>query len=175
MPPIAVILIITVVVVIVAAIVTYYVLRFMRGSIKLTLLRTAFNPGETISGSFDLQTKKTIEGKKLVVRLIGTKKTTTGHGDNKKTRTEEIYRDEVVLEGEKQYPAGHAATHEFEINTPNTGSSDFMNSALGQALTGAMRLLSDRRTRLKWKVEARLDAKGIDLAASKTISINMPR
>jgi hypothetical protein len=40
-------------------------------------------------------------------------------------------------------------------------------------LVSAFRLLSDRRTRIKWKIEVRLDAKGIDLAASKSIQLNL--
>ena len=53
----------------------YYVVRFMRGSIKLSLARTMFNQGDTIAGSFELLTKKAIEGNKLVVSLIGVKVT----------------------------------------------------------------------------------------------------
>jgi hypothetical protein len=158
---------------VILAIIAYYVIRFMRGSIKLSLPRTAFNPGDTITGSFDLQAKKAIQGNKLIVSLIGVQITEYYEDGKKRTRKREIYRDEVVIEETKAYPAGHASKHKFKIATPNTGSSEFMNSGIGQAITGALRLLSDRRTRLKWKVEARLDAKGVDLAASKSVSINI--
>ena len=155
------------------AVVAYYVIRFMRGSIKLSLPRTAFNPGDSITGGFDLYAKKAIQGNKLIVSLIGVQVTESYEDGKKRTRSREIYRDEVLIEEAKAYPAGHTSQHQFEIATPNTGASEFMNSALGQTLTGALRLLSNRRTRLKWKVEARLDAKGVDLATSTSVSINI--
>ncbi|MCP4375764.1 MAG: hypothetical protein GY794_06265 [bacterium] len=157
----------------IAAAVAYYIVRFMRGSIKLSMVRTAFNPGDTITGSFDLVTKKAIQGNKLIVSLIGVKVTKTYEGDEQRTRSQEIYRNEVVIEEARQYPGGHTAKHEFEIPTPNTNTSDAKNSAMGQALTSALRLLGNKQTRIKWKVEARLDAKGVDLAASKSISLNV--
>jgi len=160
---------------VIAAVIAYYVIRFMRGSIKLSLPRTAFNPGEAITGSFELLTKKPIEGNKLIVSLIGVQVTESYENGKKRTRTREIYRNEVLVEEAKAYPAGHTSEHQFEIATPNTGAPEFANSALGQTLMSALRLLSNRRTRLKWKVEARLDAKGVDLATSKSVSINMPQ
>jgi hypothetical protein len=155
-------------------VIIYFVLRFMRGSIKLTMPQTSFGAGQMISGSFDLLTKKAIQGNQLVVTLRGVKVTEYRDNDgDKKTRTDEIYRDQVVLEAARQYPAGHSVRHDFQIPTPNVQSPEFMNSGLGQTLVSAFRLLSDRRTRIKWKIEARLDAKGIDLADSQTVQLNL--
>jgi len=95
-------IIIVAVVLIVGGIAAYYIARFMRGSIKLSMVRTAFGPGEMIEGSFDLLTKKTLQGNKLVVRLIGTREERTRDSDgDTKTRWREFYRDEVVLEEAK--------------------------------------------------------------------------
>ena len=112
----------------------YYVARFMRGSIKLTLPRTAFNPGDSITGSFDLQTKKLIQGNKLIASLIGTKVTKTYRDGKSSTHSHEIYRDEVLIEEATMYRAGHLATHEFELTAPNSGAPDFMNSSLAKRL-----------------------------------------
>lgn len=157
------------------AVAAYYIARLMRGKITLFMPRTTFNPGDTITGTLDLHTKKAIEGNKLIVSLIGQQVTKTfkegksgGH-----SRTTEVYRDEVLLEEAKAYPAGSTSTHPFEISAPDMNTPEFLNSAAGQALTVAFRLLSNRSTRFKWKVEGRLDAKGIDLAASKPVVINI--
>ena len=158
---------------VVAAVAAYYIIRFMRGSIKMTLPQTGFNPGQNITGSFDLETKKAIEGNKLIVSLIGVQVTEYYEDGKKRTRKREIYRNEVLLEDAKTYPAGHTSTHQFEIDTPNTNAPEFMNSAIGKTLAGALQLLSDRRSRLKWRVEARLDAKGVDLATSKSVSLSV--
>lgn len=159
--------------VVIVGLAVYYLMRFMRGSIKMTLTQTAFNPGDTIKGSFDLLTKKPIEGNKLIVSLIGTQVTKTKDGDNTRSDTREIYRNEVLIEEEKVYRAGYTARYDFELPTPNTGAQEFLNSTAGQAITAAFSLLGNRRVELKWRVEARLDAKGIDLATSKRINIHM--
>ena len=118
--------------------------------------------------------QKSIQGNQLVVTLRGTKVTEYRDNDgDKKTRSDEIYRDQVVLEAAREYPAGYSAKYDFQIATPNVQSPEFMNSGIGQTLVSAFRLLSDRRTRIKWKIEARLDAKGIDLAASKSLQLNL--
>jgi len=156
----------------VIALIAYYVARFMRGAIKLSLPLTALNPGDTITGSFDLHTKKAIQGNKLIVSLIGTQVTKTYEDGKTRTRSQEIYRDEVLVEDARSYPAGFTATYNLEVSTPNMQSPEFLNSTVGQALTTAVRLLSNRSTHLKWKVEARLDAKGVDLATAKSVSIN---
>lgn len=168
------IIICTVLLLLLLAAVVYYFMRFMRGSITLTMPQTSFGPGQVVSGSFDLITKQAVQGNQLVVTLKGIKVTEYRDNDgHKKTRTDEIYRDQVVLEAARQYPAGHSVRHDFQIPTPNVQSPEFMNSGLGQTLVSAFRLLSDRQTRIKWKIEARLDAKGIDLADSQTIQLNL--
>ena len=168
------IIICTVLLLLLLAAVVYFFMRFMRGSIKLALPQTSFGAGQMISGSFNLLTKKAIQGNQLVVTLRGVKITEYRDNDgDKKTRTDEIYRDQVVLEAARQYPAGHSVRHDFQIPTPNVQSPEFMNSGLGQTLVSAFRLLSDRQTRIKWKIEARLDAKGIDLADSQTVQLNL--
>jgi hypothetical protein len=164
----------------IVAVIAYYIARFLRGSITLSLPRTVFNPGDTITGSFDLLTKKPIEGNKLSVSLIGIKVTKThrggGHeGATRRTHSEEIYRDELLVEEARSYQAGHTSQYEFELAVPNTSEPKFMSSALGQTLTAALGFLSNKSTRLKWNVEAQLDAKGVDLVATKAVTINMKR
>jgi predicted small secreted protein len=155
------------------AVVTFYIVRFMRGSIKLLLPRTTFNPGDTITGSFDLVTKKPIQGNKLTVSLVGVQVTRTYEDGKTRTRSHEIYRHETLVEEGRAYPAGHTARHNFEIIAPDTSAPEFLNSPLGKTLTAALHLLSNRNTYLKWKVEARLDASGADLVSSTQVSINM--
>jgi hypothetical protein len=154
-----------------AAVIIYHILRYLRGSIKLSLPCTAFNPGDAIAGSFELMTKKEIQGNKLIVSLIGMKTVRTRHEGKTRTRTEEVYRDEVVIEGEKNYFAGYTATYAFQVKAPNLQAPDFLNSQVGQILGATIRLLSDQSSGITWKVEARLDAKGVDLATSRPVSI----
>jgi hypothetical protein len=77
----------------------------------------------------------------------------------------------VVIEGEKNYFAGYTATYAFQVRAPNLQAPDFLNSQVGQILGATIRLLSDQSSGITWKVEARLDAKGVDLATSRPVSI----
>jgi hypothetical protein len=159
---------------VVLSIAAYYIIRFMRGSIKLSLPKTIFNPGDTISGSFELQTKKDLEGNKLLISLIGVEITKSYHNGKQRTHTHEIYRDSVIVEEARPYPAGYLANYTFSIQAPDqqAPASELLNSTIGKTLTAAFQLLGNRSSQLKWKIEARLDAKGVDLATSKAISIN---
>jgi hypothetical protein len=42
-------------------------------------------------------------------------------------------------------------------------------------LSAASYLLGNSHARIKWRVEARLDAKGVDLVKSTPVTINFPR
>jgi len=154
------------------AIAGFQIARYLRGSIKLSLPQTAYDPGSDIKGSFELKTRKAIEGKRLIVSLIGNEVTETRRDGKTETRQQEIYRNEKIIEGERAYQAGYENKYDFEIPAPKASAPEFMNSPLAGALASAASLLSNRRTRIQWKLEARLVAKGIDLVGSKRISIN---
>jgi hypothetical protein len=166
-------LIVGVIAAIVIAIALYFLLRFLRGSIKMYLMNTSVNSGDVIKGNFELHTKKEIQGNRLVVELIGSK-VTKHRKDNgeTETRTHEIYRHGVTIENQKLYPAGFKEKYDFKLPTPNSNTSDSMNSELGEALTAALSFVSDRQTYVKWKVEARLDAEGVDLVDTEKVNIN---
>lgn len=150
--------------------IVYYIMRMMRGSITITLPRTAFNPGESIAGSFELKTRKNVEGQRLYVALIGQQVTETQ--ENGETETREVYRDEQTLEEARIYEAGARRRYDFRMQAPSIEMPEFMQSGLGKALVMGARLLGGSRQRMRWKIEVRLEAKGIDLASSKKVSIN---
>ena len=161
---------------VVLAVAAYYIMRFMKGSMKLTLPRTTFGAGEAITGSFELLVKKPIEGKKLIVSLIAKEVETYYRNGKRHTRTHEVYRDEKIIEEARSYHPGHKATHEFEIQAPGDGSSQAQvpDNAIAQTIVGVAKALGAGRRRLKWRVEARLDAKGVDLATSTKVMVNLP-
>ena len=110
----------SVLILVLLGVVVYFVLRFLRWFHQTDHAANLLGAGQMISGSFDLLTKKSIQGNQLVVTLRGVKITEYRDNDgDKKTRTDEIYRDQVVLEAARQYPAGHSARHDFQIPTPN--------------------------------------------------------
>lgn len=149
----------------------YYIARYLKGSIALSLPRTAFNPGEQIEGSFQLLTRKEVNGNNLTAVLVATE-TTRERGYNGKTRTHtrEIYRSGQTLEQARVYPAGYSAAYQFKIPVPGEQSLGGTDSILGQAFN----MLNSFGRRISWRVEVRLDAEGVDLASSKSVSVNRP-
>ena len=63
-------IIIGIAIAIVAAIVGYHVLRYMKGSLKLTIGRSTANSGELLTGTVTLEIKKATSGL-LKVSLVG--------------------------------------------------------------------------------------------------------
>ena len=155
----------------IAAIVAYNVARARRGSIEVSLPSTAFKPGDVIAGSFELHAKQPIEGRRLVVSLIGTQVTKTREDGKTRSRSSEIFREEKLIEDAREYPAEHRETHPFEIEVPDAVLPEQLNSPLGKALASGLRFAGASQTHLRWRIEARLVAKGIDLIASRRVSI----
>ena len=120
----------------------YYIIRFMRGSIKIALTKNSFNEGEQITGSFELTTRKETDGNRLYVMLVGKEVTKERRGDKTRTHTREIYRDEVTIEEAKTFSAGQTKSYDFQLATPSSGGADFLDSALGKTLKVGMELLA---------------------------------
>ena len=162
--------IIAVVSVVLIGVAAYYITRFMKGSIKLSVDRSTYTSGDPITGSFLLETKKSLEGT-LTVSLIGTKVSTYyDHENRRKTRRDEFFRDRVVIERRRKFKAGNKR-FKFEVPSPQMQEPGFMDSKIGRLITGILN--SGRNSRMEWKVEARLDMKGVDLAASKRVNLTM--
>jgi len=172
------ILIVVVIGGVLAAVAGYYIVRFMKGTIKVTMPRTSFQPGEAITGSFELAVKKPVEGNQLKVSLICVEQQVYYRGGKRHTRSQEIYRDEIVIEDARSYPPGHQAVHKFEIRAPEGGLSALpdaiANNTVVQAIGTVARAMGAGRRRLTWRVEARLDAKGVDLPGSKKVYVSTP-
>jgi len=165
--------ILIIVAVLVLAFVGYGMARRARGSIELSLPKTAFEPGETIRGSFVLHAKQPIEARRLVVSLTATEVTKTTEDGKTKSRSRQAFRDERVLADERAYAAETRETHEFEIDVPNPERPEALGSPVAGAAFAALRAMSRSRTHLRWRLEVRLAAKGIDLVAAKQVSVNL--
>lgn len=151
----------------------YFLLRFLRGKITLSLPITSFNPGDTIKGSFELHAKKPISGKRLVVSLIGTRHERSRQKDGKSSsHSHEIFRQEVLVEEAREYPGGFKEVYNFELPIPASDRPEFMNNNLLQTLATAANFIGNRRVEVRWRLEARLQAKGIDLAGSRRVTLN---
>jgi hypothetical protein len=171
---------------IVAAIVGYYVLRYLKGTLKLQINRDTASSGELLSGTVMLEVKKSTTGL-LKVSLVGHERRRTQSSSNSGSSTKmvEVYRDDLVLEESREFASGFSKTYPFELTAPsssaarsgaailnelagNTGS-DVMDNVLKVAAGFAKQTAS----RIYWRVEASLDAEGVDLYTKEKVQVNL--
>jgi len=145
----------------------YYLARYLKGSVSITLSRNSFNAGEAVEGSFELQARKEIRANALTASVAAYE--TVRERDFKgrsKTRTREIYRTGQTLEQARVYPAGYRGNYNFRIPLP-----DGRFGSGGVMMGGALDFLGGASRNVSWKVEVRLDAEGVDLAAGEKIYV----
>jgi hypothetical protein len=167
---------------------------FGKGKIDITIQKTNYAPGDTISGSVALTLKKPVKAKEVSISLIGEEVTTGGGGKvgwgggrtsggigtmggGGSTKIERIYDFKQQLDSEKEYSQG--GEYHFEMKIPADILSmgpQMPEGALGQvlkvgqtiaAITGAI-----SRQRLQWYLLAKLDIPG-GLDISKKVDITI--
>jgi len=149
----------------------YYLARYLKGSISISMPNTSLSPGGQAEGSFELLTRKEIQGNSLTAALVAVESVRErGYDGKSATRTREIFRAGQTLEPAKSYPAGYRASYNFKLPVPSRQGQTGGDSLLGQALN----LLDSVGRSVHWKVEVRLDAEGVDLAASQSVTVNDP-
>ncbi len=153
------------------AVAGFHLMRYLRGSIKIRLTNTAFNPGEPITGSVELVTRKEIAGNRLYAALIGREVTRSRRDGKTQTHRREVYRDEATLEQDRTYLAGQALTYDFQIPVPTSENPDTLESGLGKTLKTGVNLFTNRRTSMEWMVESRLEAQGLDLVSRRRVHL----
>ena len=168
-------IIIGVLVLIVGAIAAFYITRMMKGKLQLHLLKTGLGSGETLNGTVTLTTKKPLDVRRFYVALIGHEEVERRRSgdDDRHTEKHEIYRDEYNFEDGQLLPAGFTKAYEFALIAPAKDTVGESSSGGGIELNiGPLKIGNDRR-RLTWKVEARVDLPGVDLATSKSVRVNL--
>lgn len=156
-------IIIAVLVVIAGVIAAFYITRMMKGKIEIDLVKTGFNSGEAVNGKVTLTTKKSLELRRLYVALIGYQVIEHRESDgDRKTRRDEIYRDEFNLEEDQSIPGGFQKTYEFSLVAPGNNATaggaeagGAPASAVGSAVQtlGMLGGFGSSSRRLEWKIE----------------------
>jgi len=164
---------------------------FGKGKINITIQKTNYAAGDTISGNVDLTLKKPVKAREVSISLIGEHKTTQtaprvggtmgggGMSMSTTTKTVRIYDFKQQLDSEKEYSQGRE--YRFEIKIPADTMSmrpqmPGVEGKLGQglkvaqaaaAMTGAIPF-----QRIKWYLLAKLDIPG-GLDISKKVDITI--
>lgn len=167
----------------------YYILRSMKGSLKLELGQKSVVSGQVISGKLHINTKKAIHADRLYIALIGERerrrRSSSSSSSGNSTYWDEFYRDEVDVWVDQALHAGMRESMDFEMQAPtegqamNTGeaiskAADEMESDIAKELVkGVGAIASVMGGRKRWRVITRLETKGVDLADSKKLHVSL--
>ena len=165
--------------IIIIGIVTYFVIRMMKGKVEIEIPKRGYNAGEEITGAVTLTSRKELKMNRFYVALIGYERIERVDNDgDRKTQRREIYRYEHNLAEAGSLRAGNNQRFEFTIVAPGGQDSTDVSELSGKVaggikaaahLVGAM---SGTSRRLEWKLEARADLPGVDIASSQKIQVN---
>jgi len=162
---------------------------FGKGKIDVTIGKTGYAPGDTVSGSVVLALKKPVAAKELSISLIGeqvtTRTTASMRSGSMSTQQQQmrVYDFKQRLDGEKEYGPGQEYRFEMKIPADILGGPPEKPEAegkLGQALKAAQTVgvitgaIPYQRTkeRVKWYLSAKLDVpRGLDVTRKVDVTI----
>lgn len=181
-----------IVVAVILIIAGYFIVRSMKGSLKLELSQKSVISGEKILGLLSVVTKKEIHADRLYVALVGEREVrerrrSSSGSSNVSRKWVEFYRDEADILLDEPMQAGFKETYGFELDTPSESAAmtggqalskigESMEDGLGKSVVkglGALGSMTNTGGRKRWKVKARLEMKGVDLADSSKIHVSL--
>jgi len=158
---------------------------FGKGKIDVTIGKTGYAPGDTVSGSVVLALKKPVAARELSISLIGehvtTRTTASMRSGSMSTQQQQmrVYDFKQRLDGEKEYGPGQE--YRFEMKIPadilSVGPQiQEVEGKLGQVLKVAQTAaaLTGRipSQRVKWYLLAKLDVpRGLDVTRKVDVTI----
>ena len=164
---------------IIISIATYFMIRMMKGKVEIELTKRGYNSGEEISGTVSLTSRKELKMNRFYVALIGYELIQRIDSEGaRKTRKNEIYRYEHNLAEAGALRSGTNQKFEFTLVAPGSkaqASDSKLSGQVAGAITTAAKVIgaiSGTSRRLEWKLEARADLPGVDIASSKKLQIN---
>ena len=165
--------------VIIISIAAYFMIRMMKGKVEIELPTRGYNSGEEISGTVTLTSRKELKMNRFYVALIGYELIERFDSEGaRKTRKNEIYRYEHNFTEAGSLRTGTTQKFEFNLIAPGSttqaGDSELSGQVAGAITTAAKVIgaISGSSRRLEWKLEARVDLPGVDIASSEKLRIN---
>ncbi len=153
------------------------VAKYLKGEIKIQILKRNYNFWETITGTFRLHAKKAIRGEDLSVHLVAYKRESSYGKDGKKHSTKkEFARYSTHIESGVNYEIGLKRDYDISIVIPsskevfgNQNEMDFWDTTLWKLASFALKNV--RRTQLTWQIQVDLEAEWLDIHGKKDIFV----
>ena len=160
---------------------------FGKGKINISIQKTSYAPGDTISGNVALTLKKPVKAREVSISLIGEQKNTrvggmTGsqsQGVSTTTKNIRIYDFKQQLDSEKEYNQGQEYRFEMKIpadilsakpQMPELGGKLGQGLKIAQAAAAMTGAIPFQQT--KWYLLAKLDIPGgMDIKKKADVTI----
>jgi len=140
-------------------------LGFGKGDMRIDLEKGSFGAGEKVRGNAILTLKKPQKAKQVRVILLAeqnvTRDTYNQGRPTSQSTTETVFRYEVQLDGEREYPA---SLYEYSFELPLPDQLPKQPGLVSSMFSG--------RGKIKWYVDAALDIPG-GFDVSKKVQINV--
>lgn len=159
--------------------------KFSKGKIEILTPKVNYAPGETISGTVQLNMKKTSKARDLNIYLMGvtkvkqrsTRRDSDGNRrDVTSTKDVSVYSFEIQLDGEKEYSG--ESEYPFEMTAPTDArqgglATTPVEGAVMRVLQTAATFINDNPNYpVKWYLFSKLDFPGgFDVKKKKDIGI----
>ena len=156
---------------------SFAVFRMVRGSkgtLVLHIPQTSVSTDEKIRGTVTITPKKQLAVRRFFVAL--TCEEVVRPPGEEAPEMYLAYSDEYTFPNDKQWLAGLSQSFEFELTVPH--GSNVNNGAKVTAggigtEVGGVGVRIGPKSQLLWKVEARVDLPGLDLAKSKVVQVKL--
>jgi len=149
-----------------------YIAKKNKWTLKIEISKDDFASWETIKGSLSLLAKKPIQWNKLWVKLVCYEEVTRRDPDGYSNTQKRVLRDKTVnIEEQRGYMPGYNKSYPRKLQIPIKEWQDTTNSTFGKVLSVISRFTGNQKNIYR-ALEARLDAKGLDLTDSQKLYIH---
>ena len=156
---------------------SFAVFRMVRGSkgtLVLHIPQTSVSTDEKIRGTVTITPKKQLAVRRFFVAL--TCEEVVRRPGEEAPEMYLAYSDEYTFPSDKQWPAGLSQSFEFELTVPHGSNVNNGAKVTGGSIgteIGGVGVRIGRERRLLWKVEARVDLSGFDLAKCQLVNVKL--
>jgi len=157
-------------VVVIGLVIGLFIAKKRKWNLSITINKDEFSQWDTIEWNLHLNAKKEIQWNNLNIKLVCSEESSSYDGDgNTRTQKRVIYKTEKKLEDKTNYLAWTQKDFKFSLLVPDM-TEYALKSGLWKILSTVGKVFWNRKKIIRM-IEARLDAKGLDLTTNEEITV----
>lgn len=143
--------------------------RYRKGKLVIRVLKARLGRGREITGVIKVLAYQPIAGQELKISLVAKAECEVESGSaggGTSTISKEVFRKDLTVTGQRDYQAGQKKEFKFAIPSPTVNEANSLIDRCGRSSF----LLGSNTGKIRWFLDARLCATGVDLTKTKVIS-----